>query len=346
MSDIRKRIAVWRRSREVADRQIELERCPCCYSPEREFLFDANDLTTYLFVDRRLKRGRYSLCRHCGTVFSAIRPLPEMGATYYDLFPELENKDHSTYPPRSRNSKGKVATATEVIRQLDERNLLRPDAAILHIRCDAGALLTRLRDRLPGATLHGLDYFEANLRYVKEQGFAEVAWQDPGAIELPFGTSYDVILANHLFTHALDPRADMAKLRSALKPGGTILIYNEADHALLFDPSSALFTRLDVINYHKQLFVKETFESFLRNAGFAFEPLGNRRFTFGYCATPADDVAPAPAVSSVFLDRQRRLVGDWQRAASRNRYVLAAALRLKQWRSRGSGSGKKASVGG
>jgi hypothetical protein len=334
MRDIRQTLAVWRLSRHVAEHQHELDRCPCCFSPEVEFLFDANDLSTRMFVDRRLKRGRYSLCRHCGTVFSARRPLPEVVTDYYNLFPELENKDHQTYPPVSRNSKGKVATATDILRQLEERQLLKPDATILHIRCDAGALLTRLRDRLPNATLHGLDYFEANLRYVTEQGFAEVARQNPAAIELPFGTSYDLIIANHLFTHALDPRGDMARLWDALKPGASILIYNEVDHQLLLDPASDLYTRLDVINYHKQLFVPETFESFLRNAGFAFESLGHRRFSFGYFVTPADDVAPAPAVSPAFLARQRRLIGDWQRAASRYRYPLAAAQAVKAWRNR------------
>jgi hypothetical protein len=95
-----------------------------------------------------------------------------------------------------------------------------------------------------------------------------------------------------------------------------------------------LYTRLDVINYHKQLFVKETFESFLGNAGFACEFLGNRRFTFGYLATPADDVAQARAVAPAFLDRQRRLIGDWQKAARRYRYLLAAAERVKAWRNR------------
>jgi SAM-dependent methyltransferase len=334
MRAIRQTLAVWRLSRHVAKHQHELDRCPCCFSPELEFLFDANDLSTRLFVDRRLKRGRYSLCRHCGTVFSARRPLPEVVTDYYNLFPELENKDHQSYPPISRNSKGKVATADDIFRQLEARQLLKPDAAILHIRCDAGALLTRLRDHLPEATLHGLDYFETNLRYITEQGFAEVARQDPAALELPFGTSYDLIISNHLFTHALDPRGDMAKLRSALEPGGTILIYNEVDHQLLLDPASELYTRLDVVNYHKQLFVPETFESFLQNAGFAFESLGHRRFTFGYLATPAETAAPAPAASPAFLSRQRRLVGDWHRAASRYRYVLAAAQVVKSWRNR------------
>jgi SAM-dependent methyltransferase len=334
MRDIRQTIAIWRLSRHVAQHQRDLDSCPCCFSPEIEFLFDANDLSTRLFIDRRLKRGCYSLCRHCGTVYSARRPLPEVVTEYYNLFPELENKDHDTYPPVSRNSKGKVATANDILRQLEDRALLKPDAAVLHVRCDAGALLTRLRDRLPQATLHGLDYFETNRRYVAEQGFAEVARQDPGAIELPFGTSYDVIVANHLFTHALDPRGDMTRLRAALKPGGSILIYNEVDHQLLLDPASEFYTRLDVINYHKQLFVTETFELFLRNAGFSFESLGHRRFTFGYWAKPADHPVAAPAASPAFLDRQRRLIRDWHRAASRYRYVLAAAQAVKAWRNR------------
>jgi SAM-dependent methyltransferase len=248
---------------------------------------------------------------------------------YYALFSELEDKNHDIYPPPSRNSKGKLATAKAIIAQLDRAGLFSPGMAVLHVRCDAGTFLRLLRERFSDATLHGLDYFETNVRYVREKGFAAVSMLTPGGIELPWQTSYDVIVANHHFTHALDPRADIARLGNALKPGGRLLFYNEVDHAVLFDPASEHFTRLDVINFHKQLFVRETFELFLQHAGLAFEFLGRRASTMSYLGAPSAGVSPPRPVAPELLDRQRRMIAEWQKVARRYRYPIAVAHKLR-----------------
>jgi SAM-dependent methyltransferase len=334
MNTLRRTLEVWRRSGWVAAQQIELDKCPCCFAAKPEFLFDANDLSAHVFVDRRLKRGRYSLCLACGTIFAAVRPRPEAADTYYELFPELEEKTHNIYPPPTRNSKGKIARANEILRLIEEKGLLKPDMSVLHIRSDVGALLKALRNRLPRATLHGLDYFENNVRYLREEGF-EVSRLSAAAIAVPAGARYDLILANHVFTHALEPRADLARLRSALKPGGHILFYSEVDHSVLFDPASALFSRIDVINYHKQLFVPETFEALLRNAGFDCQFLGRQRFLMTYLAAPSADIVPAPQVAPKFLERERQMIREWQKTAKRYRYPIAVVETIKpllKWR--------------
>jgi SAM-dependent methyltransferase len=185
-----------------------------------------------------------------------------------------------------------------------------------------------LRSRLPAATLHGLDYFETNVRYLREEGF-RVDKLSAAAIELPPGAAYDLILANHHFTHALDPRGDLARLRNALRPGGHILFYSEVDHSVLFDPASALFSRIDVINYHKQLFVPETFAALLRNGGFGCEFLGRSRFTMTYLAAPSDGLVAAPPAAPELLDRERRMIRDWQKTAKRYRYPIAVVEAVK-----------------
>jgi SAM-dependent methyltransferase len=329
MNAIQRSLDIWRRSALVASRQSELARCPCCHAGGAGFLFDANDLASHLFVDRRLARGRYSLCANCGIIFAAVRPKPEVAAEYYALFSELEEKNHDVYPPPSRKSRGKLAIASELIAKLDSFGLLKPGMAVLHVRCDAGILLKALRERVPDATLHGLDYFETNVRYLNEQDFASAAILSPGGIELPWRTSYDLIFANHHFTHSLDPRADLARLAGALKPGGRILFYNEVDHAVLFDPENEHFTRLDVINFHKQLFVRDTFESFLRHAGFAFEYLGHRTTTMSYLGAPAANAVVPGAVAPDFLDREKRMFAAWQGLARRSRYPIAIMRRLR-----------------
>lgn len=343
MNAIHRSLDIWRRSSSVAASQSELNHCPCCLAGDPSFLFDANDLTSHLFVDRRLARGRYSLCSNCGMIFAAVRPKPEVASAYYSLFSELEDKNHDIYPPPSRNSKGKLAVANELIAKLDSLGLLKPGMAVLHVRCDAGAFLHRVRERVPDAIVHGLDYFETNVRYVREQGLASAAILTPGGIELPWNTSYDVIVANHHFTHALDPRADLALLGNALKSGGKILLYNEVDHAVLFDTESQHFTKLDAINFHKQLFVRRTFESFLGCAGFDFEYLGHRQTTMSYVAAPSPQVSPV-AVTTEFLDRQRCLIDSWQKVARRHRYPIAMAHRLRpllQWAGIGKRSKKR-----
>ena len=318
----------WRRSSRVAAQQLELVKCPCCYAGEPEFLFDGNDLWTYVFVDGRLKRGRYSLCHGCGTIFAALRPRPEAAGEYYELFPELEGKTHNIYPPPTQNSKGKIARANAILQILEQRGLLKPDCSILHLRCEIGAVLKLLRNRLPSATLHGLDYFVTNVRYLREEGF-DVSRLNAAAIEVPLGGSYDLILANHIFTHALNPRNDLRALRSALKPGGKILLYGEVDHATLFDPASPLFSRIDTINYHKQLFVPETLEALLHNAGFTFQFLGRHRFTLTYLATPSDAQVRAPQVAPEFLECQRQMVKEWQKIVKRYRYPIAMVELVK-----------------
>jgi SAM-dependent methyltransferase len=330
MKSIRRTFDVWRRSSWVASQQIDLDKCPCCFAPESEYLFDANDLAAHIFVDRRLTRGRYSLCGACGTIFAARRPSPETAETYYELFPELEEKTHNVYPPPSRNSKGKIARANEILELLEQKGLLKPDLSVLHVRCDVGAVLKALRSRVPAAALHGFDYFANNIRYLREEGF-QVDKLSAAAIKLPPEAQYDLILANHHFTHALDPRGDLARLRNALKPGGRILLYSEVDHSVLFDPASALFSRIDVINYHKQLFVPETFQALLRHGGFACEFLGRNRFLMTYLAVPSDDASAVPQATPEFLDRERRMIRDWQKTAKRYRYPIAIVETVRPW---------------
>ena len=135
--------ARWQRSRSVGAQQQVLDRCPCCHGSRFELLFRGNDLSTRLWVDRRLARGDYSLCHGCGTVFAASRPKPEATDAYYALFPELEDKTHGVYPPPNRRSTGKKKAAQEIIKILDSRGLLEPEMSLLHIRCDAGTLRRR-----------------------------------------------------------------------------------------------------------------------------------------------------------------------------------------------------------
>ena len=129
MGFLRRSWHTWRETSQVASNQLELTKCPC-FADRPEFLFDANDLSTYIFVGRQLN----SLCRQCGTIFAARRPKPEVTDLHYRLFPELEEKNHNSYPPPSRHSKGKIRRAHRLLGVVGDKGLLRPNMSVLHIR--------------------------------------------------------------------------------------------------------------------------------------------------------------------------------------------------------------------
>jgi SAM-dependent methyltransferase len=307
-------LRVWRTTRSLGSAQTTLTECPCCFRPGAELLFNVNDYSRYIFVAPSMKRGRYSLCPHCGTLFAATRPKPDVAETYYDLFTSTQNNAHDTYPPKSRNSRGKIAAAKHMLGHLDAHGLLRPGMSVLHVRSDAGALLHELRQRIPDAAVYALDYFDPNLRWLNEQGYA-AARLNSGRIEIPFSAAFDVIISNHILTHAIDPRGDLETMRRALNPGGQIIFYNEIDHDILFDPTAGdLFRRADIINYHKQLFVRESLEALLRSAGFDYRYVGHRKERMTYLAQQRTSNSAQPVtVAPDVVERQRRKVAKWQR---------------------------------
>jgi SAM-dependent methyltransferase len=307
-------LRVWRITRSLSTAQTTLTECPCCFQSGAELLFNVNDYSRYIFVAPSMKRGRYSLCHHCGTLFAATRPKPDVAETYYDLFTSTQDNAHDTYPPKSRNSRGKIATAKHLLGHLDANGLLRPGMSVLHVRSDAGALLHELRQRIPDAAVYALDYFDPNLRWLNEQGYT-AARLNSGRIQIPFSAAFDVIISNHILTHAIDPRGDLETMRRALNPGGQIIFYNEIDHDLLFDPAAGdLFRRADIINYHKQLFVRESLEALLRFAGFDCRYVGHRKERMIHLAQQRASKSAQPlTVGRDVVERQRRKVAQWQR---------------------------------
>jgi SAM-dependent methyltransferase len=326
MLSARRAIAVWRESRKVAKQQTVLAKCPCCFADKAELLFKANDHSTNLFVSPGLKNGEYSLCHNCGVVYAALRSTPQSARAYYELFSKTQRARYDVYPPVTANSKRPIAK--KIVRLLQERGLLQAGIVVLHVRCDSGALLNELRATNADGIVHGLDYFESHVRYVREQGFA-AAPLNPGRIELPFGVKYDMIVSNHQLTHAIDPRDYLDRVRNALKPGGHILFYNETDHDLLFDSGSEHYRRAEMINYHKQLFVRESFEALLSEAGLDWEYLRHRKTSMMYLARRGTSKATCLPVAPDVIERQRRRIRAWQKVLRRRRPVAALVNSLR-----------------
>jgi 2-polyprenyl-3-methyl-5-hydroxy-6-metoxy-1,4-benzoquinol methylase len=219
---------------------------------------------------------------------------------YYEAFPVIEKRGYTVWPLPQRFIDAQTAFCDRLVGTLEEAGLIRAEMSVLNIRCEFGAHLARLRDKHGVKELYGLDHFATNLRHAREVlGLENLDSLDPYLTELPFGSKkFDLILANHLLTHALDPMGLMAILRARVAPGGAVVFYNEIDHIAIMDLPKTF--RRGVVSYHKQLLTRTSLENMCRLAGFRtawldYDPVGikwasgrHSRTIVGYPAEPIE----------------------------------------------------------
>ncbi len=96
--------------------------------------------------------------------FAQRRETSAGAQAYYELFPDIEGRGYATkVVPRASSGTGKRAAAAEIVAVLKAAQVLQPGMSVMHLRCDAGSLLTAIGEAGSGATLHGLDYFPTNV---------------------------------------------------------------------------------------------------------------------------------------------------------------------------------------
>jgi 2-polyprenyl-3-methyl-5-hydroxy-6-metoxy-1,4-benzoquinol methylase len=293
-----------------------------CGGAETEIVARRNDLASLLYVDRRVTHSDYSLCRRCGVVFAARRERASVAQAYYELFGEIVNKGYAKRVIPGPARAGKIKLAKLLCDQLEQHRLLRPGVRVLHVRCDAGALLHEIKQRCPDTIVHGLDYFPTNLQAAREWGLDDVALLDPAAIRIPFAQRYDIIVCNHTFTHALAPGDDINTLTDALAPEGRLFLYNENDHDLICTTGSPHFSRKEMISYHKQLLAPDSLARFLAARGLRSQLLGHRKFTFTMLAWSAP--AAFEPIEAAELNARRAALKKWNAVAEQNRYLIPA----------------------
>ena len=220
--------------------------------------------------------GSY-VCRDCGLIFARRRQSAQSAALYYKWFAYLESRDYAEYPPKEKYLEGKSEVAAKHLQYLNERGLLFPGMTIAHVRCDVGSLQKEIQKQFPDCSVYGYDYFDSNVRYARESGLETVDLLNPAGIDFPHGVAFDLIICNHIFTHSIDPAADMEKLYAALKPGGILYLYNEMNHQIRFQPGNTSYQWVALNNFHKQLLSPTCLELFLMRGGFSDVTLSNDR---------------------------------------------------------------------
>jgi SAM-dependent methyltransferase len=285
---------------------VELTACSVCGHAEWTGVCEYNRfLLSGVAPDDEASRADYALCHRCGVVFARRRPV---GARFRSLVEQFEetigrttgNGNGPKLLGSRRLSEDDAATlkaraahpvfVSEVPRVRDRQHLpqlLRDRLAaaahveilgslltltsprVLEVRPRFGAIGAALR-RLYGGETAALPLFEVQQLLVREvYGTRADHLLDYDAFRIPYEGSFDLVVANHLLTHAVHPHDALATIRERLAPGGHLYLYNEPDEADFLDTGKSMFNTLNA--FHLQTFDGVSLARALQSAG--FEPM-------------------------------------------------------------------------
>jgi SAM-dependent methyltransferase len=271
---------------------LELDSCPVCGCAERTLVNPWNKLILIATApDQTSARYDYSVCHGCGVLFASRRPtggryhfllghfgevVAKRGAkgtgqiTNRLLNPyPLDDADrvelrrlaaHGVFVSDHLGLTGKQYLAPLLRDRLENSihtdiigSLIEPRGArVVEVRSRAGTILDGLR-RAWGAEVYAMPIWESQQLLLRELfGITTSPLIDFEHFTIPFDGAFDLIVCNHMFTHALQPREFFAELRRKLKPGGHIYLYHEPDDAEFLAGNQSMFATLNPL--HMQAF--------------------------------------------------------------------------------------------
>jgi len=277
-----------------------LDQCPCCgagaFTPVCEF---NRFLTSEPAPDAAAARYDYSLCHGCGVVFARMRPVGARFRTLLDRFEDTLGRQkqgtglnllgsaplsleqaaslrnaaargvfappagngHSPLPAVLRDRLA-VSAHVEILTSL----LTLSSPRVLELRPRFGAIGAAIR-RLMGGETYALPLFETQQLIVQEVAKTRAdALLDYDQFTIPYDGVFDLVVANHMVTHAIRPAEMLATIRSRMAPGGHLYLYNEPDEADFLDGRKSMFKTLNP--FHLQTFDLPSLSRLLRATGF------------------------------------------------------------------------------
>jgi SAM-dependent methyltransferase len=146
-------------------------------------------------------------------------------------------------------------------------SLVEPRGArVLEVRSRAGTILDGLR-RAWGAEVYAMPIWESQQFLLQEvYGIPTSALIDFEQFDVPFDGPFDLIICNHMFTHALHPRPFFATLAAKLRPGGYLYLHNEPDDAEFLAGKQSMLATLNPL--HMQAFDQRSLVRALAANGF------------------------------------------------------------------------------
>ncbi len=226
-------------------------------------------------VQTTFAKPNWTICADCGLIFAGHRPGTRNTAEWYlDLFKLSEERGYDVTPLPQAYLEGKTAGGKKLFEQLSSLGLLKRGASVLHIRCATGAFL-ELAEQQNNSEVAGTDFFGACVQFANTKfGAGAVKHMLDPQPENPFPERrYDLIVSNHMVTHAHDPATLVRRFRQWLKPDGVLVVTNEPDHEKTLKSFKAYPRGINF--FHKQLFSEATFHSAMAQWGFALERIND-----------------------------------------------------------------------
>jgi len=279
---------------------LELAACPGCRTIERTIVCEWNKA---ILLERDLPddvmRYDYALCHGCGIVYATRRPVGDSYRVLMDEFPEtigrgpranasdallnpypLSDADRERY--RRLIAAGVFVSDHEPREHLDLVFKDRIDnsghveilaglldlreARVLEVRSRAGTIVSGLRRQF-GATVAAMPIFEGQQLILREMHGIECSdLIDYDQFTIPFDGEFDLIVCNHMLTHIVRVDRFFDQIRSRLKPGGHLYLYNEIDEDEFLTRGKSLINTLNPI--HLQTFDRASLIRLLEANGF------------------------------------------------------------------------------
>jgi SAM-dependent methyltransferase len=137
---------------------------------------------------------------------------------------------------------------------------------VLELRPRLGSIGAGLK-RLYGAEVYGMPLFDGQQFLIHETyGIRADHKVDYDHFSIPYPGQFDLVIANHMFTHSIRPGDLFATIRERLTPGGHLYLYNEPDERDFLAGGKSMINSLNA--FHMQTFDAASASRALAAVGF------------------------------------------------------------------------------
>jgi len=273
-----------------ADRIEVLTACPVCGGEQWSAASAFNKLILLSHPpDEASYRYDYSLCHDCGVVFARRRPAGPRYNWMIEHFEETLGRaefgegrqgsvalassltdderaqlrrraargvfvSNHTGIPRKDYLPGLLADRLSNSQHVELLSSLLPLRAprVLEVRARTGSISAALMQRFD-ARAYAMTLFESHQLVATEvYGLQAMHGIDYDRFSIPFEGTFDLIISNHGFTHAIRPREMLATFHDRLADGGSLYLFNEPDECEFLEVGKSVFNTLNA--FHMQAF--------------------------------------------------------------------------------------------
>jgi SAM-dependent methyltransferase len=335
---------------------LHIDRCPVCGATEATPVCRYNKFITYEQIpDAACIRYDYALCHECGIVYATRRPSGERYDWLLEHFEETIGRTALGEQRSGKLTLSSYALTDDMRQHLkrlasrgvfvsDHSGISRKDflpallvdrlansvhveilgsliplkqARVLEIRSRLGGISAALK-RLYDADCSALTLFE-NQQYLIQEvyGIPARCPIDFAEFSIPFEGQFDLIVAKHMFTHAVHPRDFLATVRAHLRPGGHLYLYSEFVEAEFLEETHSMFNTMNP--FHMQTF----------NTASAVRALEANGFRMVFCTMVDGHLAGLAQMMAEVPPDWQRMTED-ERKRRRQRYRVASDLAVLQ----------------